>query len=182
MPPCVMHVGGNKLGVNEFKYEFHLNIDLNTILSDVKVWLFSNGFKIKEEISEQNKIFINSCTGTNFFSSESEVKRWLEIHANYLPAGNYVVLYEKLSAWTVGAMKSDLIKDEVLSLAAFLQAGGIPSQSQQQQQQIIVNVAAPQVAQPVPQTQDTPIFCIQCGTRNQANAVFCKNCGATMEK
>jgi len=53
---------------------------------------------------------------------------------------------------------------------------------QQQQQQIVVNVAAPQVAQPVPQTQDTPIFCIQCGTRNQANAVFCKNCGATIER
>jgi len=169
--------------VDEFKCELYLNADLIAILNTVRSWLHSNGFKFKERVNGDNA-FINSRKGGFFSGVESEMRRWLEIRVSQLPTSNYIVLYERISENVGHHMKSDIIKDEVLALAAFLQSGGIPlqPQSQHQQQQIVVNVATPQVAQPVPQTQDTPIFCIQCGTRNQANAVFCKNCGATIER
>ena len=171
--------------VDEFKYEFYLNADFNNILNVAKAWLHSNGFKIKEEkVKENNKAYINSYTGAILVTTESATKRWLEIRVSRLSTSNYIVLYEKVTSFS-DHMKSDLIKDEVLSLAAFLQSGGMPLNLQQQQLQVIaINVVAPPAPPPVPaqlQPALPSIFCIQCGTRNQTDAAFCKNCGATIE-
>jgi rRNA maturation endonuclease Nob1 len=177
------------MGVREFKYKLCLNVDLNVILNTAKVWLHTNCFQIKTEMAKPNKAVINSYTGSALFtpfSKESDAKRWLEIHIKLTSKGNYIVLYEKASAWTAGAIKTSLIKDEVLALAAFLQTGCLLSpqhQQQQQQQQIVVNVVspppvAPPTPSPVAPVHRTGILCPHCYTPIQnAGAVFCDRCG-----
>ena len=180
------------MGIREFKYKLCLNVDLNAILNTAKVWLQTNCFQIKTEIVKPNKAFINSYTGSAIFtpfSRENDAKRWLEIHIKLTSKGNYIVLYEKASVWGAGAIKTSLIKDEVMALAAFLQTGCLLSpqhQQQQQQQQIIVNVVpqtpSPTVAPPAPSSvapvHRIGILCPHCHAPIQnASAVFCDRCG-----
>jgi len=184
------------MGVKEFKCKLCLNVDLSTILETTKLWLNTNCFQIKDERVESNKFAINSYTGSAVFtpfSKEIDAKRWLEIHTKLTSKGNYIVLYEKVSVWGAGAIKTNLIKDEVMALATFLQTRCLLSPQQQQQQVIQVNVTPPVVQydttassadmQPRPPSipQTDTIFCIHCGTSNSKIARFCKVCGATIE-
>ena len=170
------------MGINEFRHEIYANVDPSAILNVTKIWLSANQFKIKKEIPAA---FINSYAGSYFGITDHETRRWLEIRVSPLPTGIQIALYEKVAAG--GQMFGDLIKEEVLALATFLQSnlGGVPSLQQQQQQQVIaINVVAPPAPPPVP-AQPQPalpsIFCIHCGSQNVNYAKFCKVCGASIE-
>ena len=170
--------------VDEFKYELYSNADLNTILNTTKAWLHSNGFKIKEEKVRQDNAYINAYIGVYFCTTEPATRRYLEIRVSQLPTNSYIVLYEKVTSFS-DHMKSNLIKDEVMALVAFLQAGGILSQSQQQQQQqIIVNVvpqSLPLQMPPIDNQEAAFSQCPHCHAHVRiAGATFCEKCGQSI--
>lgn len=169
------------MGVKEFKCKLCLNVDLSTILETTKLWLNTNCFQIKDERVESNKFAINSYTGSAVFtpfSKEIDAKRWLEIHTKLTSKGNYIVLYEKVSVWGAGAIKTNLIKDEVMALATFLQTRCLLSPQQQQQQQIVVNVVPqPPIAPSSPSAPVHGILCPHCHAPINTSAIFCDQCG-----
>jgi len=103
--------------IDDFNYEFYLETYSPDILNPVKSWLTANQFQIKKE---KPATYINSFKGKMTGHYDQEKRRWLEIQVKPLPPGSQVSIYGKVAKLLY--MRSNLIRDEVLSLAAFLKA------------------------------------------------------------
>jgi len=104
--------------MGEFKYAFYLASDLATILNKMGAFLEANGFQIRIKDVKTRNSLVKAERGTNHCRFEARMK--------LTARGYYLLLHEN------GSLRDAAITDEVLKLAAFLQAG-------QPSQPIIVN-------------------------------------------
>ncbi len=155
------------MGILEYKQEFYLIADLKDIMDTIKKWLIKNRYRIKEEVLG---MYIKSMAGHFLGITDRGTKRWLEIHLNHLPTGNFVQIHEKVIEG--GFMTGDLIKEEVLALTRFVKSY-FPLKSILQE----LNTKDPSAPEP----SESFKFCIYCGGKIPAVALFCEKCGANLE-
>ena len=171
------------MGIDQYSSDIYLNANINEIFSSIKQWLHANKFKIKKEI---NLKFINAHSGSYLGFSDRGTKRWLEININSASNGMHVSIFEKVASG--GAMVGNLIKEEVLGLAGYLesqfspQVRGAPQSTEASQSYVKEKV----IKEKIKVTYDLPDSCPKCNanlkyedvTWRASDKVECKYCNS----